>query len=192
VYWTLDLRRNTTATPRFIDARRDSIIIFFLDRAGQPYKPMQTITPLYISEVRPGKERNVTLFLAILLLGCVTFGGAGCQCVNPGAVDAWEAMNHQPYYSYYADRPDFAFAVSGPWAYNDCRTNISIAPDGRTLIITDESGQRNSGYVAGNREIIVPAQAIRGHIGYGALHITWSNGTVWARPSRLWYAVIFP
>jgi hypothetical protein len=141
-----------------------------------------------------GREKRIELKsqLTLLLLGYITLVGAGCECVNPGAVDAREAMNHQPYYSYYAGASDFAVGLSGPWVYNDCRTNISIAPDGRTLIITDESGQRSSGYVAGNRELIVPAQAIRGHIGYGALHITWSNGTVWTRPSSLWYAIIFP
>ena len=141
-----------------------------------------------------GREKQIELKsqLMLLLLGSIILAGSGCCCVNPGAVDAWETMNHQPYNSPYADASTFAAAPDGPWVYNDCRTNINIAPDGRTLLITDESGQRSSGYVAGNREIIVPAQAIRGHVGYGALHITWSNGTVWARPSRLWYGVIFP
>jgi hypothetical protein len=153
---------------------------------------MQTTTPLHISEVRPPKQRDITLFWAILFLSCVTLAGAGCDCVNPGAVDAWQSIGHQPYYSYYAGASNSAAALGGPWVYNDCPTNISISSDGRTLIITDESGQRSSGYIAGNREIIIPAQAIRGHVGYGALHITWSNGTVWTRPSSLWYAAIFP
>ena len=153
---------------------------------------MQTITSLHIFGVRPRKERDVTLFWTILLLGCVTLAAAGCDCVNPGAVDAWQSIGHQPYYSYYAGAPSLAAALDGPWVYNDCPTNISIAPDGRTLIITDQSGQRSSAYIATNREIIIPAHAIRGHVGYGALHITWSNGTVWTRPSSLWYAVIFP
>ena len=140
------------------------------------------------------REKQIELKsqLTLLLLGSIILAGSGCCCVNPGAVDAWDSLGYHPYYAYYVGPSDLAVVLSGGWVYNDCFTSISVAPDGRTLIITDESGQRSSGYVAGNREIIVPVQAARGHVDCGAIHITWSNGKVWTRSSRSWYSPIIP
>ena len=84
---------------------------------------MQTITSLHISEVRPRKERDVTLFWTALRLGCVTLAAPGCDCVNPGAVDAWQSIGHQPHFSYYAGALVAYGAKNAAWRPIDRRVS---------------------------------------------------------------------
>jgi hypothetical protein len=149
---------------------------------------MKTTALLPLAKISPHeKNRGVTSFLP-LLLAFETLVGGGCCCLEPDASIAWQSHT-QPYY---VSASELAGTLTGPWVHNDCPTTISVAPDGRSLTIIDEFGHQNTGYIAGNRELIVPSSGIRGHVGYGALHITWSNGSIWARPSAPWYAAVFP
>jgi hypothetical protein len=120
-----------------------------------------------------GRERRIESKsqLTVLFLAYVTLAGAGCECVNPEAVNAWQPVDHQPYYSYWAGGLDFAVGLSGRWVHNDCPTTISVAPDGRSLIITDEFGRRSSAYMTGNRELVIPYSGIRGHVGCTTRHV---------------------
>jgi hypothetical protein len=120
--------------------------------------------------------------LTVLLLAFVVLAVGGCEYLNPEPNYLWKPVGHQ----YYAGGPDLAVRLGGYWYHNDRPASISVEPDGRHLSLTNEFGQRSSGYVDGNREIIISSLGARGHVGYGELYITWSNGTVWTRE---WHGV---
>jgi hypothetical protein len=150
---------------------------------------MQTIASSPIPTNQPREEnRDASLLLARLALACMAIVLGGCCCPQSDMRLTWQSGT-QPYY---VGTHGLALALIGPWVHNDCPTNISAAPDGRSLTLTDDSGHQAIGYMIGNRELLVPSLGIRGHVGYGALHITWSDGSVWARPSAPWYGAVFP
>ena len=134
------------------------------------------------------ENRGARLFFAMLASVCVTIVAAGCCCPQPDMHLTWQSGT-QPYY---VSASGLALALVGPSVHNDCRTSISVGPDARSLIVTDDSGHENSGYIVANRELLIPSLGVKGHVGYGALHITWSDGSVWARPSAPWYGAVFP
>jgi hypothetical protein len=45
------------------------------------------------------------------------------------------------------------------------------------VTIINEQGQRASGYMAGNQELVISSLGIRGHVSHGERRISWSNGT---------------
>src|SRR6266513_2508754 len=55
-------------------------------------------------------------------------------------------------------------------------TSIDVSPDGRNVTIINEQGQRASGYMSGNHELVISSLGIRGHVGHGGRRISWANG----------------
>ncbi len=85
----------------------------------------------------------------------------------------------------YAPGPAFGAGVSGPgvgaglsgrWYHDGQPTSISVSSDGRNVTIINEQGQRASGYMSGNHELVISSLGIRGHVGHGGRRIAWANG----------------
>ena len=118
-----------------------------------------------------GANRSTVLLFSVAL---VVSGCAGSFDTAPvsGAV--------------YADSSSYALQspgvdLSGRWFHDGQPTKIHMEPDGRSFTIINEFGQRNSGYMAGPRELVIPSLGIRGHLSHGQGRISWSNGTEWTR-----------
>jgi hypothetical protein len=109
--------------------------------------------------------------LTTLLLISVALAVSGCES-NPGLLAN-------------AVEPAAAIGLSGRWFQDGKATSISVAPDGQHLTITNQYGQKLSGYVDNNHELVISSLGIRGlirgKVGHGRRRISWSNGVEWTR-----------
>jgi hypothetical protein len=78
--------------------------------------------------------------------------------------------------------PNFDIKLSGRWFHNGKATSIDVTPDGRNFAITNEHGQRSSGYINPNGKLVIPSLGVTGHMSQNGQRISWSNGTEWTRP----------
>jgi hypothetical protein len=78
--------------------------------------------------------------------------------------------------------PNFGVNLSGRWFHNGKATSIDVTPDGRNFTITNERGQRSSGYVNRNGKLVIPSLGVTGHMSQNGQRISWSNATEWTRP----------
>jgi hypothetical protein len=74
-----------------------------------------------------------------------------------------------------------ASGLDGRWYHDGKPTAIFVAPDGRSITIVNEFGQRNDGYANGRRNLVIPALGITGEVNKKARRINWTNGTEWTR-----------
>jgi hypothetical protein len=57
-----------------------------------------------------------------------------------------------------------AAGLNGQWYHDGKPTRILVSPDNRSITIINEHGQRNDGYAATNRELVIPSLGINGHV----------------------------
>ena len=76
-----------------------------------------------------------------------------------------------------------AAGLDGQWYHDGKPTRIFVAPDGRSITIVNEFGQRNDGYANGPRNLVIPSLGISGDVNKKARRISWTNGTEWTRES---------
>jgi len=74
--------------------------------------------------------------------------------------------------------------LDGQWYHNGKPTRILVAPDGRSITITNEFGQSNDGYANGPRNLVIPSLGISGEVNKKRRRIRWTNGTEWTRESN--------
>jgi len=74
-----------------------------------------------------------------------------------------------------------AAGLDGQWYHNGKATRIFVAPDGRSITIVNEFGQRNDGYANGPRNLVIPSLGISGEVNKKGRRISWTNGTEWTR-----------
>ena len=79
---------------------------------------------------------------------------------------------------------DSAAGLDGQWYHNGKPTRIFVAPDGRSITIVNEFGQRNDGYANGSRNLVIPSLGISGEVNKKRGRISWTNGTEWTRDSN--------
>ena len=72
-----------------------------------------------------------------------------------------------------------AAGLDGKWYHDGKPTRILVAPDGRSVTIVNELGQRSDGYAADPRNFAIPSLGITGHVSKDARRISWTNGTEW-------------
>jgi hypothetical protein len=77
-----------------------------------------------------------------------------------------------------------AAGLDGRWYHAGKPTRILVAPDGRSITIINEFGQRNDGYANGPRNLVSPSLGITGHVNTNGRRISWTNGTEWTREPR--------
>ena len=78
-----------------------------------------------------------------------------------------------------------AASLDGKWYHDGKPTRILVAPDNRSITIINEFGQRNDGYAATNRDLVIPSLGISGQVDKNGRRITWTNGTEWRRESSI-------
>jgi hypothetical protein len=74
-----------------------------------------------------------------------------------------------------------AASLDGRWYHDGKATRILVAPDGRSVTIINELGQRNDGYANGPRNLVIPSLGISGEVNAKGRRISWTNGTQWTR-----------
>jgi|SRR6266480_4348026 len=114
--------------------------------------------------------------LAMLLLVCVALAVGACETLDLESNNPVEPVGGQPYYAGYTRESGFAAGLSGRWYHDGQPTSISVSSDGRNVTIINEQGQRASGYMSGNHELVISSLGIRGHVGHGGRRIAWANG----------------
>ena len=77
-----------------------------------------------------------------------------------------------------------AAGLDGRWYHDGAPTRILVAPDGRSITIVNEFGQRN-GYAADPQILVIPSLAITGRVSKDGRRITWTNATEWRRESSV-------
>lgn len=77
-----------------------------------------------------------------------------------------------------------AAGLDGQWYHDGKPTRILVAPDNRSITIINEHGQRNDGYAATNRDLVIPSLGISGRVNENGRRISWTNGTEWTRGSK--------
>jgi hypothetical protein len=77
-----------------------------------------------------------------------------------------------------------AAGLDGQWYHDGKPTRILVAPDNRSITIVNENGQRNDGYSATNRDLVIPSLGISGRVSDNGRRISWTNGTEWTRRSN--------
>src|ERR1700757_2417221 len=77
-----------------------------------------------------------------------------------------------------------AAGLDGQWYHDGKSTRILVAPDNRSITIVNEHGQRNDGYAATNRDLVIPSLGISGRVSDNGRRISWTNGTEWTRGSN--------
>jgi len=77
-----------------------------------------------------------------------------------------------------------AAGLDGQWYHNGKPTRILVAPDGRSITITNEFGQSNDGYANGPRNLVIPSLGISGEVNKKGRRISWTNGTEWTREPK--------
>ena len=77
-----------------------------------------------------------------------------------------------------------AAGLDGQWYHNGKPTRILVAPDGRSITITNEFGQSNDGYANGPRNLVIPSLGISGEVNKKGRRIRWTNGTEWTREPK--------
>ena len=78
-----------------------------------------------------------------------------------------------------------AAGLDGRWYHDGAPTRILVAPDGRSITIMNEFGQRSDGYAADPQILVIPSLAITGRVSKDGRRITWTNGTEWRRESSV-------
>ena len=78
-----------------------------------------------------------------------------------------------------------AAGLDGQWYHDGKPTRILVAPDNRSITIINEFGQKNDGYAATNRDLVIPSLGISGQVNKNGRRITWTNGTEWRRESSI-------
>ena len=78
-----------------------------------------------------------------------------------------------------------AAGLDGRWYHDGAPTRILVAPDGRSITIVNEFGQRSDGYAADPQILVIPSLAITGRVSKDGRRITWTNGTEWRRESSV-------
>ena len=71
--------------------------------------------------------------------------------------------------------------LDGRWYHDGKPTRILVAPDGRSITIINELGQRSDGYANGSGNLVIPSLRIRGEVSRKGRRISWTNGTEWTR-----------
>jgi len=79
---------------------------------------------------------------------------------------------------------DSAAGLDGRWYHDGKPTRIFVAPDGRSITIVNEFGQRNDGYANGPRNLVIPSLGITGEVNKKGRRISWTNGTEWTRDAK--------
>lgn len=78
-----------------------------------------------------------------------------------------------------------AAGLDGQWYHDGKPTRILVAPDNRSITIINEFGQKNDGYAATKRDLVIPSLGISGQVNTNGRRITWTNGTEWRRESSI-------
>jgi len=74
--------------------------------------------------------------------------------------------------------------IDGKWYHDGKPTRILVAPDNRSITIINELGQKNDGYAATNRDLVIPSLGISGQVNKNGRRISWTNGTEWTREAK--------
>src|SRR5262245_35150323 len=74
--------------------------------------------------------------------------------------------------------------LDGRWFHDGKPTRILVAPDGRSITITNELGQSSDGYANGPRNLVIPSLGITGEVNPKGRRIRWTNGTEWTRETK--------
>jgi hypothetical protein len=77
-----------------------------------------------------------------------------------------------------------AASLDGKWYHDGKPTRILVAPDNRSITIINEFGQKNDGYAATNRDLVIPSLGISGQVNKNGRRISWTNGTEWTREAK--------
>ena len=74
--------------------------------------------------------------------------------------------------------------LDGRWYHDGKPTRILVAPDGRSVTITNELGQSRDGYANGSHQLVIPSLGITGVVNPKGRRISWTNGTEWTRETK--------
>ncbi len=74
--------------------------------------------------------------------------------------------------------------LDGRWYHDGKPTRILVAPDGRSITITNELGQSSDGYANGPHHIIIPSLGVTGVVNPNGRRISWTNDTEWTRETK--------
>jgi len=74
--------------------------------------------------------------------------------------------------------------LDGRWYHDGKPTRILVAPDGRSITITNELGQSSDGYANGPNHLVIPSLGITGVVNPKGRRISWTNGTEWTRGTK--------
>ena len=75
--------------------------------------------------------------------------------------------------------------LDGRWYHDGQPTRILVAPDGRSITIVNELGQRSDGYATGPDNLVIPSLRLSGEVNRKGRRISWSNGTQWTREATM-------
>jgi len=74
--------------------------------------------------------------------------------------------------------------LDGRWYHDGKPTRILVAPDGRSITITNELGHSTDGYANGPHHLVIPSLGITGVVNPKGRRISWTNGTEWTRDAN--------
>jgi hypothetical protein len=74
--------------------------------------------------------------------------------------------------------------LNGRWYHDGKPTRILVAPDGRSITITNEMGHSTDGYANGPHHLVIPSLGITGVVNPKGRRISWTNGTEWTRETK--------
>jgi hypothetical protein len=74
--------------------------------------------------------------------------------------------------------------LDGRWYHDGKPTRILVAPDGRSITITNEFGHNSDGYANGPHHLVIPSLGITGVVNGKGRRINWTNGTEWTRDAN--------
>ena len=110
------------------------------------------------------------------------------KTVSSGALAKWTLMICTLIFlsTAFARQPSngSAAGLDGQWYHDGKSTRILVAPDNRSITIINEHGQRNDGYAATNRDLVIPSLGMSGRVSDNGRRISWTNGTEWTRGSN--------
>jgi len=74
--------------------------------------------------------------------------------------------------------------LDGRWYHDGKPTRILVAPDGRSITITNELGHSSDGSANGPHHLVIPSLGITGVVNPNGQRISWTNGTEWTRETK--------
>src|SRR5947199_5923063 len=152
-------------------------------------KMMSITTKEYLKRTTNHGRAKSAAAISVFLIAATLAGCAGQ--FNASTSTAQARVNSPPVFnsgtnlSLGATYGDSAADLDGRWYHDGAPTRILVAPDGRSITIVNEFGQRSNGYAADPQILVIPSLAITGRVSKDGRRITWTNGTEWRRESSV-------